>query len=82
MISVQEEQKGLPGRDRGVWAEARRILGDLPVGPQVALVRCEAGRSYSRERASIKILRDLELIQPNAWRPTQLGRCVVELMCR
>lgn len=81
--SMTREQEGLPGRHRSIWAEARKIADEeLPVGPQVALVRCEAGRTYSKERASVRILTDLGLVEKTAWRVTELGRCVVEVLCR
>lgn len=82
MISVQEEQKGLPRRDRGVWVNAKRIAGELSEEAKVAIVRCEAGRSYSRSLDAIDELKAWKLLQRNAWRPSVLGRCVVEVLCR
>lgn len=82
MTSVEEERRGLPRWDRPVWAEARKRLEDLSENARVALVRCEAGRTYSRSKDAVEELVRHGLLQESAWRPSRLGRCVVELLCR
>lgn len=80
--SIMEEQEGLPARHRAVWADARGVAGQLTAEAQVALVRCEARRTYSRSRDAVVELREFGLLEDHAWRPSELGRCVVELLCR
>lgn len=82
MTSVEREREGLPRRTDPMWVEAWAQLAELEEEARIALVRCEAGRTYSRLRAPVKELREAGLVRRNAWRPTLLGRCVVELMCR
>ena len=80
--SIQEERKGLPARHRAIWTEAMVLAEAMPVTAKLALVRCEAGRTYGKERKAVEFLQKNGLVEKGAWWPSQLGRCVVELLCR
>lgn len=56
-----------------------KALKDLfTADAQVALVRCEAGKTYSRSKETIAGLRGHELIEKNAWKVTPLGAALVK----
>lgn len=63
-------------------AKAREMRDMFTAEAQVALVRCDAGRTYSRSKDTIKGLREHGLIERNAWRVTSLGAALVEELCR
>jgi len=82
--SIREEQKGVPKQGSSLRHQAKMMIkrGDVPADEALALVRCEAGRTYSKEPHSGRRLARKGLVEKTAWRVTPLGAAVVEELCR
>ena len=79
-----QEQEGVPPQGSALRRQARLLIksGDLPVNEQIALIRCEAGRTYEKEPHAGRRLARKGLVEKAAWRVTPLGAAVVEELCR
>jgi hypothetical protein len=84
MTSLTKEQEGVPARGSDLRRRARAMVrgGGLTVLAQLALVRCEAGRTFSRCRVTVDWLRRNGMLERAAWSLTPYGRALVEELVR
>lgn len=82
--SITKEQADVPPQGSALQRQAKLMIEKrlLPANEQIALVRCEAGRTYSKEPHAGRRLARKGLVEKNAWKVTPLGAAVVEELCR
>ena len=72
------KEQGLYGPGR----KAKQLANSLPANEALALVRCDAGKTYSKEPHAGRRLARKGLVEKNAWKVTPLGAAVAEELCR